>query len=186
MNVLDGVPGLEFHQEIQDYAEQYDRKDNQPADVLSECKRYATGDDKDDNERITEETKETEQCSESRLMDKAVWAVKTNRRRASSVVSPAGVAGSSSNSSCSGLSQKPSTEVVGFPTRGPPLSASRKIKVVLHTKVGTRTAAPLFLQKDIQKGVVNPNLAVIFDEAEFSEAIHEKTYSGASGADHLS
>ena len=25
--------------------------------------------------------------------------------------------------------------------------------------------APLFLQKDIQKGVVHPNLAVIFDEA---------------------
>src|ERR1035438_1903726 len=40
-------------------------------------------------------------------------------------------------------------------------------------------SAPLFLQKDIQKGVVNPNLAVIFDEAQFPEAIHEETHSGS-------
>jgi hypothetical protein len=30
------------------------------------------------------------------------------------------------------------------------------------------------LQKDIQKGVVNLNPAVIFNEAQFSEAIQEK------------
>ena len=38
-------------------------------------------------------------------------------------------------------------------------------------------AAPLFLQKDIEQGVVYPNLAVIFDEPQFSEAIHEKTHA---------
>jgi CheY-like chemotaxis protein len=32
---------------------------------------------------------------------------------------------------------------------------------------------------------VNPNLAVVLDETQFSEAIHEKTYPGASCADHL-
>src|ERR1019366_417374 len=77
LNVLDGVSRLEFHQEIQEYAEQNDRKDDQPADVLSECKRYAAGNDKDYDERISEETEKTEQCSEARLMDQAVWAVKT-------------------------------------------------------------------------------------------------------------
>ena len=77
LNVLHGMPGLEFHQEIQDYAEQYDREDDQAADVLSERKRYTAGNDKDDDERVTEETKETEQCSEARLMDQAVGAVKT-------------------------------------------------------------------------------------------------------------
>ena|SRR5271157_357836 len=38
-----------------------------------------------------------------------------------------------------------------------------------------QTAAPLFLQKDVEEGVVNPDLAVIFDEAQFPEAIHEKS-----------
>jgi hypothetical protein len=32
---------------------------------------------------------------------------------------------------------------------------------------------------------VNPNLAVVFDEAQFSEAIHKKTYSGSRCANHL-
>src|ERR1019366_4177357 len=76
LNVLHCVSGLEFHQEIQQYAEKYDCKDDQPADVLSECKRYAAGNDKNDDERITEETKKAEQRSEARLMDQAVWAVK--------------------------------------------------------------------------------------------------------------
>jgi hypothetical protein len=57
---------------------------------------------------------------------------------------------------------------------------------VFCREVCTKTAAPLFLQKDIEKGVVNPYLAVIFDEAEFSEAIHEKTHSGPVCANHLS
>src|SRR5664279_2777434 len=92
LNILHGVPGLEFHQEIQDYAEQYDGKDDQPADVFSERKRYAAGNDKDDDKRITEETKKTEQCSEARLMDKAVWAVKTQ--------SPAGLFGRQTCGSC--------------------------------------------------------------------------------------
>jgi hypothetical protein len=33
---------------------------------------------------------------------------------------------------------------------------------------------------------VNPNLAVIFDEAQFPEAIHKKTHSGSGCANHLS
>src|SRR5271166_58561 len=49
-----------------------------------------------------------------------------------------------------------------------------------------QTAAPLFLQKDVEEGVVNPNLAVIFDEAQLPEAIHEKTHSGSGCANHLS
>ena len=32
---------------------------------------------------------------------------------------------------------------------------------------------------------MNPNLAVIFNEAQFSEAIHEKTHSGPGCANHL-
>ena len=48
-----------------------------------------------------------------------------------------------------------------------------------------QTAAPLFLQEDIQKGVVDANLAVIFDESQFPEAIHEETHSRPGGANHL-
>jgi hypothetical protein len=33
---------------------------------------------------------------------------------------------------------------------------------------------------------VDPNLAVVFDEAEFSEAIHKKTHAGSGCANHLS
>src|ERR1017187_2378801 len=77
LNVLHGVPGLEFHEEIQDYAEQDNREDDQPADVLSERKRHAAGNDEDDDKRITEETEETKQCSEARLVDESIWAVKT-------------------------------------------------------------------------------------------------------------
>src|SRR5208337_4757729 len=57
---------------------------------------------------------------------------------------------------------------------------------VLRREPRTKTAAPSFLQKDVEEGVVNPNLAVIFDEPQFSEAIHEKTHSGPGGANHLS
>src|SRR5271157_4498815 len=57
---------------------------------------------------------------------------------------------------------------------------------VLRREPRTKTAALLFLQKDVEEGVVNPNLAVIFDEAQLSEAIHEKTHSGPSCANHLS
>jgi hypothetical protein len=32
---------------------------------------------------------------------------------------------------------------------------------------------------------VNPNLAVIFDEAQLPEAIHKKTHAGPGGANHL-
>ena len=50
----------------------------------------------------------------------------------------------------------------------------------------TKTAAPSFMQKDIEQGVVNPNLAVIFDEPQFSEAVHKKTHPGSGCANHLS
>jgi hypothetical protein len=49
----------------------------------------------------------------------------------------------------------------------------------------TKTAAPLFLQKNIEEGVVNPNLAVVFDEAQLSEAIHKEADSGSGCANHL-
>ena len=58
-----------------------------------------------------------------------------------------------------------------------PLNLEAPKKAVLHVEVRTQIAAPLFIQKDVEEGVVNPNLAVIFDEAQFSEAIHKKTHS---------
>ena len=48
---------------------------------------------------------------------------------------------------------------------------------VLHMEVRTKIAAPLFIQKDVEEGVVNPNLAVIFDEPQFPKAIHKKTHA---------
>jgi hypothetical protein len=48
---------------------------------------------------------------------------------------------------------------------------------ILHMEVRTKIAAPSFLKKDIEEGVVDPNLAVIFDEAQLSEAIHKKTHA---------
>ena len=33
---------------------------------------------------------------------------------------------------------------------------------------------------------MNANLAVVLDESEFPEAIHEKAHAGPGGADHLS
>src|SRR5271166_3263463 len=50
----------------------------------------------------------------------------------------------------------------------------------------SRTAAPSFLQKNVEKGVVNPDLAVIFDEAQLSEAIHKKAHPGSGCANHIS
>jgi len=44
-------------------------------------------------------------------------------------------------------------------------------------EVCTKPAEPLFLQENIEEGVVDPNLAVIFDKAQFSEAIHKETHS---------
>jgi hypothetical protein len=48
---------------------------------------------------------------------------------------------------------------------------------VLHMEVRTKIAALLFIQKDVEEGVVNPNLAVIFDEPQFPKAIHKKTHA---------
>src|SRR5664280_73802 len=66
-----------------------------------------------------------------------------------------------------------------------PLNLEASKGAAFHMEVRTKTAAPLFIQKDIEQGVVYPNLAVIFDEAQFSEAIHEKTHAGPGCADHL-
>jgi len=48
-----------------------------------------------------------------------------------------------------------------------------------------RRPRQLFLQKDVEEGVVNLNLAVIFDEPQSSEAIHEEIYSRSGRANHL-
>jgi hypothetical protein len=63
------MSSLEFHQEIQEHAEQHDGDYDQPTDMLSERKRYATGNYKDDDEGVREETEKTEQRSEARLPD---------------------------------------------------------------------------------------------------------------------
>ena len=46
-----------------------------------------------------------------------------------------------------------------------------------HMEACAKTTAPLFIQKDVEEGVVNPNLAVIFDEPQFPKAIHKKTHA---------
>ena len=56
----------------------------------------------------------------------------------------------------------------------------------LRREIRTKTAVRYSCREDIEEGVVNPNLAVIFDEAQFSEAIHEKTHAGSGCANHLS
>jgi len=44
----------------------------------------------------------------------------------------------------------------------------------------------LFVQDNAQEGIIDVDLAVVFDEAQFAEFVHEKINPGASGADHLS
>jgi len=56
LNFFHRVSSLEFHQEIQKHAEQYDSDDDQPTHVLSQFKRYAAGDHKNDDEGISEAT----------------------------------------------------------------------------------------------------------------------------------
>src|ERR1035437_6088449 len=41
------------------------------------------------------------------------------------------------------------------------------------------------VQNHIQQRLINPDAAVVFDEAELAEAIHEEADAGAGGADHL-
>jgi hypothetical protein len=48
--LVDRTPSLEFHQEKQPHAA--DGDDDQPGGVLTECERYAAGNDKDDDERM--------------------------------------------------------------------------------------------------------------------------------------
>ena len=42
----------------------------------------------------------------------------------------------------------------------------------------------LVVENDVQQRFVNPDAAVVFDEAEFAETIHEEADAGARGADH--
>ena len=66
-----------------------------------------------------------------------------------------------------------------------PLNLEAPKGAVFHMEACTKTAAPLFIQKDVEEGVVDPNLAVIFDEAQFPEAIHKKTHARSGSANHL-
>jgi hypothetical protein len=67
-----------------------------------------------------------------------------------------------------------------------PLLGFNGMTSVLRQEGRTETATPLLLKKDIEKGVVDADLAVVFNESQFPEAIHEKTHSGPSCADHVS
>ena len=49
--------------------------------------------------------------------------------------------------------------------------------VVLRIEAAQNLHPLLFVQKDVEEGVVDPNLAVVFDESQFSESIHKKTHS---------
>jgi hypothetical protein len=40
-----------------------------------------------------------------------------------------------------------------------------------------REPAGLFVQNNRQQGLIDPDLAVVFDEAEFSEFIHEEVHA---------
>jgi hypothetical protein len=62
----------------------------------------------------------------------------------------------------------------------------RGMTPVLRNEARTNTVTPLLLQKDIERCVVDANLAVVFDESELSKAIHEKTYAGSGCTNHLS
>ena len=69
------MPSLEFHEEIQQYAEQNDGDDDRPAHRVTQSERYAAGNKKDDDKGIGEETENTEQRSEARLLHQAIWAI---------------------------------------------------------------------------------------------------------------
>ena len=55
--------------------------------------------------------------------------------------------------------------------------ANRHISVLPEKK--------LFVEDDGQQGLFDFDFAVVFDEAEFSEFVHEKVYARTSGADHF-
>ena len=82
----------EFHQEVQQHAERYDSDDDQAADMLSECERYAAGDDKNDDEGISEEAQKTDQRSEARLPHQGVWDIRDRSKRRRSAREPSLVA----------------------------------------------------------------------------------------------
>jgi len=47
------------------------------------------------------------------------------------------------------------------------------------------TSGELIVQNDIDQRLMDPDAAVVFDEAEFAKAIHEEADAGSGGADHL-
>jgi len=50
---------------------------------------------------------------------------------------------------------------------------------------GCKLASSLLVQDNTQQGIVDVDLAVVFDEAQFSEFVHEKIDPWACRADHL-
>lgn len=80
---------LEFHQEIKDHAEQHDGDDDEPDDVLSECKKYALATAR--MMGIREENEKTESRSEAKFPDQGAWATETQLPAGPIVVSPASV-----------------------------------------------------------------------------------------------
>src|SRR4029077_5484393 len=53
-----------------------------------------------------------------------------------------------------------------------------------HT-LACRLVSSLLVQDNSQQGIVDVDLAVVFDEAQFSELVHEKIDPRACGTDHL-
>ena len=57
-------------------------------------------------------------------------------------------------------------------------------QIVLDTLPSSESSS-LLVQDHTQKGVVDANLAVVLDETQFSELVHEKIDPRACRADHL-
>src|ERR1017187_3623315 len=53
LDLLNGMPGLEFHEEVQQQAQHNDGDDDQSANGVAEYERYGAGDEKDDDEGIS-------------------------------------------------------------------------------------------------------------------------------------
>ena len=57
--------------------------------------------------------------------------------------------------------------------------------VMLAKVIAPRESSSLFVQDNTQEGIVDVDLAVVFDEAQFPEFVHEKIDPWACCADHL-
>jgi len=76
-NLCQRVLCLEFHEKVQQNAEEDYGDDDESANLVPQSQGYAAGDEKDDNEGIGKEAKEGEQACEARLLRHAVRAIKT-------------------------------------------------------------------------------------------------------------